>query len=471
MDRVWSVLRFALRAAVWRTTPDPRVVGLRSLVAWSAVLAMVRAGLQLIDAVPSPDFNPYGLNAVVAWIALALAVATFFVPRVGRVTVLSAMVVLAIVAEIVIAALDRGALLILSRFALGDDSTSTNITMAILLVHSVWWIGAMLALFRSVHVEARARRLGKVVALWLALLAVNVVVPHSPVFVGPNFDISRANWWEFVHAQYLARKTADGAADPDIGTAAIERLQPALLQAAFARLAPPTKGATNIYAIGLAGWSDQDVFLKELDGALAAIGRDLPIADRALRLVNQPGTVESVPLASRRNFAAAVHAVGKIMNRQDDVLILLMTSHGTGGGVALRFPDGGSALLGPQEVASVLDHEGIKNRVVIVSACFAGVFVKPLANDDTIVLTAADENNASFGCAPERDWTYFGDALFNQSLQPGTDFKRAFNHAKLLIGGWERLDRAPSSNPQGYFGTALVEKLAPVFQSMSQAGQ
>ena len=262
VNSVWSVLRFALRAAVWRTTPDPRAVGLRSLVVWSVALGVVRAALQLLDAGSSPAFNPYGLNAVAAWIALALAVAVFFVPRAGRVSVLSAMVVLAILAEIVMAALNRGASLVLSRFALGDDSTSTNVSMAILALHSAWWIGAMLALFRSVAPQARLRRLGRVVALWLALLAVNGLVPHAPVFVGPNFDIGRANLWEFVHAQYLARKTADGANDPDIGTAEIERRQPALLQAALARLAPPTKGATNVYAIGLAGWSDQDVFLQ-----------------------------------------------------------------------------------------------------------------------------------------------------------------------------------------------------------------
>jgi hypothetical protein len=247
-------------------------------------------------------------------------------------------------------------------------------------------------------------------------------------------------------------------------------LQPALLQAEVARLAPPKQGATNVYAIGLAGWSE-DVFVKELDGALAAIGRNLPIADRSLRLINHRDTIETVPLASRRNLAAAVHAVGDVMDKANDVLVLLLTSHGVTGGVALRFPDGGSALLGPQEVASALDLEGIKNRVVIVSACYSGVFVKPLANDDTIVLTAADEASTSFGCAPERDWTYFGDALFNQGLQPGTDFKTAFDRARLLISGWERMDGAPSSNPQGHFGPTLVEKLRPFFESAAQAGR
>ena len=126
------------------------------------------------------------------------------------------------------------------------------------------------------------------------------------------------------------------------------------------------------------------------------------------------------------------------MDKTEDVLVLLMTSHGAANGVALQLPGKAVAVLTPQEVATVLDKEGIKNRVVIVSACYSGVFVKPLADDNSIVLTAADEKNTSFGCAPGRDWTYFGDALFNQSLQPGVDLRYAFGRARLMIAGWEQ---------------------------------
>ena len=116
--------------------------------------------------------------------------------------------------------------------------------------------------------------------------------------------------------------------------------------------------------------------------------------------------------------------------------------------------------LTPQEVAAVLDREGIKNRVVIVSACYSGTFVPPLANDNTIVLTASDAKSTSFGCAPERDWTYFGDALFRQSMRPGRDFQRAFdNAARSLISGLELMDRARPSNPQAHFGPTLVAQL------------
>jgi hypothetical protein len=242
----------------------------------------------------------------------------------------------------------------------------------------------------------------------------------------------------------------------------IAQVQPKLLQAEVARLEPHHKGETDVYAIGVAGWAGLDVFLKEVDGGLAAIGHVLPIKNRTLRLINHRTTVTTVPLATPRNFVDAVHAVARIMDKDQDVLVLLLTSHGDRNGVALQLP-GATIDLTPQQVAATLNSAGIKNRVVIVSACFAGIFVPPLKSDNTIVMTAADANHTSFGCAPERDWTYFGDAFFRQALVPGTDLQSAFEHARILIQGWEAMDNAPPSNPQGSFGPALVAKLAPFF--------
>ena len=122
--------------------------------------------------------------------------------------------------------------------------------------------------------------------------------------------------------------SAASAGGPQGDAARFERSQHALLQAQVARLAPPPQAAT-VYAIGIAGWADQDVFIKELDGGLAAIGRILPIQDHTLRLVNDRNTGESLPLANQRNFAEAVHALAAVMHRDADILLLLMTSHGT----------------------------------------------------------------------------------------------------------------------------------------------
>lgn len=301
--------------------------------------------------------------------------------------------------------------------------------------------------------------LGRVAALAAAFIVLDAWGLAAPAYFsgdGGNF-----------YAQALAR---DRAAAPENEAARLEQSQQALLRAEVARIAPPNKGVTNVYAIGIAGWADQDVFIKELDGGLAVFDRILPTRNHTVRLVNGRDTGKTLPLASQRNFAAAVHAVGAAMDKNADVLLLLMTSHGDRRGFLLRLPNAATTELTPQEVAEALDKEGIKNRIVIVSACFSGIFVPPLANDNSIVLTAADSWSTSFGCAAEREWTYFGDAFFRQSVRPGVDLKQAFDNARILVHGWEMMDRAPPSNPQAHFGPALVEKLAPFFAAVPNAG-
>jgi len=458
---VWGVVKLAMRAVIWRRTLDPPLVGLRSLLAFAVLVAAVRAGLQLIEAGALQDFNPYGLNAVIAWIALELAIAALFVRPAARTTGLAAMFVLSVIADIVMTAMSVGAPLVMQ--AAGQPAFINNavVASATYILLFVWWIGAMTCIVGSLEQQSGWRLVARIAGLWLALFAANVAMPHTPVFVPPDFDPRNANWWETVYAAHRAEgKPRTGLSSGQI--VQIDKTQPRLLEDQFARLAPSRKGETEIYTLAVAGWADQDVFIKEIDGALEAIGSVLPIKGRTVRLINRRDTVDTIPLANFRNFSAAVHAIGDVMDKDNDVFVLVMTSHGEQTGFALQLP-GGTAELTPQQVAAALDGEGIKNRVVIVSACFSGIFVPPLANDNTIVITAADAKHTSFGCAPERDWTYFGDAFFHQSLHPGADFENAFEHARVLIHGWEMMDRATPSNPQGSFGRALAAKLAPFF--------
>jgi len=457
---VWGVVKLAMRAAIWRKTSDPPLAGLRVLLAFAALVAAVRTGLELVEAGARHGFNPYGLNAVIAWIALELAIAALFVRPAARTTALAAMFVLSVIADIAMTAISVDAPF-LARAAgqpgLIDNAILPGATYALLFV---WWVGAMTCIVGSLEQQTGWRLLGRIAGLWLALFAANVAMPHTPVFVPPDFDPHNANWWETVYAAHRAEgKPRTGQSSGQI--AEIEKTQPRLLQQQVAQLTPSRQGETQIYTLAIAGWTD-DVFIKELDGAVEAMDSVLPIKGRTVRLINRRDTVNTIPLANFSNFAAAVHAIGNVMDKNNDVLVLVMTSHGEQSGFALQLP-GGTAELTPQQVATALDDEGIRNRVVIVSACFSGIFVPPLANDNTIVITAADAKHTSFGCSPERDWTYFGDAFFHQSLHPGADFQNAFDHARILIHGWEMMDHATPSNPQGSFGGALVAKLAPFF--------
>ena len=231
--------------------------------------------------------------------------------------------------------------------------------------------------------------------------------------------------------------------DASIG-ARVELAQPALMDEAIARLAPQVPGETDVYAIGIAGWAEQDVFIKELDGALAAFGKMLAAAGphpapgqsrrhgradtgRGARELRRRGPRHRARDGPARGRAGVVHDLARLDR--------------TASRCACR--DWSATDLRPEDVAAVLDREGIRNRIVVVSACYSGVFVKPLANDNTIVLTAADEKSTSFGCSNEREWTYFGDAFFNQHLEPdvtlGGGVPRRQGHHRA-VGGARRFD-------------------------------
>jgi hypothetical protein len=108
----------------------------------------------------------------------------------------------------------------------------------------------------------------------------------------------------------------------------------------------------------------------------------------------------------------------------------------------------------------MLRESGIRWRVIVVSACYAGAFVEPLKNDNTIILTAAAEDRTSFGCSDDNDLTYFGEAFYRDALPKAPSLRAAFEAAKAAILKRETEEGETPSNPQAYFGKAIEQKLA-----------
>jgi len=172
--------------------------------------------------------------------------------------------------------------------------------------------------------KRHAGLISRVAGLWLALFAVTAVVPPAPGFQRSNFAACNANWCEISSTRHAGKGGALSRGE----IAQFQKTQPLLLQQEFAGLTPSRKGETEIYTLAIAGWADLDVFVKELNGALAAMASVLPIKGRTVRLVNRRETMNTIPLANFHNFTAAVHAIGNIMDKDNDILILFMTSHG-----------------------------------------------------------------------------------------------------------------------------------------------
>jgi Peptidase C13 family len=118
--------------------------------------------------------------------------------------------------------------------------------------------------------------------------------------------------------------------------------------------------------------------------------------------------------------------------------------------------------LSPIDLQRALDESGIKWRVVIVSACYSGVFVDALKGDDTLVITAADADHSSFGCDDDRDLTYFGEAFLKDSVPTTASLEEAFRKAATLIQQREASESKTRSNPQLSVGAQIREKLSQI---------
>jgi hypothetical protein len=110
-------------------------------------------------------------------------------------------------------------------------------------------------------------------------------------------------------------------------------------------------------------------------------------------------------------------------------------------------------------LASALNDSGIKWRVIIISACHSGAYIKHLENPQTIVITAAEADKTSFGCSDDRDLTYFGEAFYRDALPNSKSLVDAFNMAKTAIAQREKEEDVTPSNPQAFFGEELRRKL------------
>src|SRR5690606_18388600 len=87
----------------------------------------------------------------------------------------------------------------------------------------------------------------------------------------------------------------------------------------------------------------------------------------------------------------------------------------------------------PELLAEILQESGIKNRIIFVSACYSGMMIDQLKNDDTLIMTAAAKNRRSYGCSDDSKLTYFAEAYFEQAFPAEKDWVKAFTAAKKIL--------------------------------------
>ena len=218
-------------------------------------------------------------------------------------------------------------------------------------------------------------------------------------------------------------------------------------------LAPQRRGIVDAYVVSIALDSDP-VFGREARVAGDVLQRRYGAAGRTIVLAGSEGSAPSaLPRGSPETLGIALARIAELADRQEDVLILFTTSHGAPWGLYYQDADNGYGAISPSRLRLMLDQLGLANRLLILSACYSGVFVPVLRSDRTAIVTASSADRTSFGCAAENDWTYFGDAMINRALRKPQPLAAAFAEANGLIASWEGRTGITPSLPQFAVGS------------------
>jgi hypothetical protein len=223
------------------------------------------------------------------------------------------------------------------------------------------------------------------------------------------------------------------------------------------------------FFLGFAGVGEQKVFAQEIRLASRVLGERYDIGSRSVSLINDQRDLERAPLATVSGLRYALAGLASRMNLDRDVLILSISSHGSED-PAIVVSNSELPLddLTDEDLADALRESGIKWRVIVISACYAGAFIERLIDPQTIVITAAAADRTSFGCSNDSDLTYFGEAFYRDALPGARSLRDAFETAKVAIAARERSEHFTPSEPQGYFGAKMEAKLAAMSSSSAE---
>ena len=331
------------------------------------------------------------------------------------------------------------------------EPENVAVDWAIYLATLVWFLAVVAFLLHVV-----SGRLPLRTGLYTGSYIAAVVVP-------PFFLWSGDYWYPRVDEQRASIA-------PPINQEQLYYAQPGRVDAAIRKLAPGRPGVVDVYFVGFGGYGSEDVFMKEVRFAQGVFDRHFDTVGRSVALINNPATLDEVPLATVSNLRQVLNHIGAIMNQDEDILVLFITTHGAETHElavqlrSLRLND-----IKPADLKAALDAAHISWRVLMISACYAGGFVEPLKDERTLIATAAAADKQSFGCSNESEFTYFGKAVLAEQLTIERHLPTAFANAADAIKAREAAEGKEPSNPRLFVGGAIAPKLRHLAEQLQAA--
>lgn len=161
-------------------------------------------------------------------------------------------------------------------------------------------------------------------------------------------------------------------------------------------------------------------------------------------------------LADGASAQQVVDGVAEATRRGERGCLLYLTSHGSPESVVFG-PDG---ELTPANMAQLVRQWcGTRPTVVVISACYSGIFINALAAPNRMILTAASRERPSFGCGADETYPWF-DGCVLESLPEATDFLALAAAARACVSRKETEAGVDlPSEPQLFVGAEMQMRL------------
>jgi hypothetical protein len=161
------------------------------------------------------------------------------------------------------------------------------------------------------------------------------------------------------------------------------------------------------------------------------------------------------PAAQLTDFSTIASSLWDLSSRAPAGCLIYFTSHGTPGGIIVS-----DRVVDADKMAAMVDHScGSKPSVIVMSSCFSGQFLSPLAGDNRVVITAARPDRTSFGCGESDQYTFFDDC-FLRALPLAGDFALLGGKVRECVAfREEQMQATPPSEPQMSVGKNVAATL------------
>lgn len=234
--------------------------------------------------------------------------------------------------------------------------------------------------------------------------------------------------------------------------------------AALFGFATPVQAQTAAPASRFANWTSAIIAADWRDGA----NRPIQAFDNARRDLVKGFLAAGFPRANMVDYSLrpdvarptsasdAVDGLNAAAARGTSGCLLYFTSHGAPTGLVF----GEAPQMTPDVMVNLIRNAcGARPTVVIVSACYSGIFVDSLKAPNRMILTAARRDRTSFGCGADETYPWF-DGCILETLPTATDFLALAAGTRTCVSRKETERNArPASEPQLFVGADMQMRL------------